>query len=138
MSSLFPTSTTGGLLPYWNLLISLLATLNFLSAHTNPSSTLLIFAGPRSASQITPLAARNYGAWTLTSALVRAFAAYNINDKAMYALCLGTYVIVCADFLAEWRVYGTMRAEKRMLVGLGFAGVSAVWMGVGWGGGWYF
>ena len=52
---------------------------NGVPAHTGVSAVLT----PRSCSSlaVTALQARTFAVWTLTSAVVRAYAAYNINNK---------------------------------------------------------
>ena len=47
------------------------------------------------------------GTWTLTSAMVRIYASYNINNPAVYQLCMITFMIAMLSFGMEVFVYKT-------------------------------
>lgn len=57
--------------------------------------------------QVTPLMARMMGTWTLTSAMVRVYAAYHIAESGVYDLCIGTFLIAFCSFVGEVLVYKT-------------------------------
>jgi hypothetical protein len=76
---------------------------------------------------VTPLHARTFAAWTLTSAVVRIYAAYNINDKRcvyllhrdlsqcstlvfrLYDMALLTYLIAFGHFTSEILIFRTAK-----------------------------
>ncbi len=60
-------------------------------------------------SQVTALSARTFGTWTLLTAIVRLFAAYNLNNPAFFALGFCTYLVALLHFFSEWLVFGTAK-----------------------------
>jgi hypothetical protein len=58
--------------------------------------------------QLTPLAGRLFGTYTVVAALVRLYAAYNITAQPMYDLAMWTYVVALGHFVSEFLVYKTM------------------------------
>ncbi len=59
--------------------------------------------------QVTPLAARLFGAWTLMTGLVRIYAAYDVSSPALYQLSLITHIVAASHFTSELLVFGTLR-----------------------------
>ncbi|KAI8819721.1 uncharacterized protein EV422DRAFT_104303 [Fimicolochytrium jonesii] len=57
--------------------------------------------------QATPLMARMMGLWTLTSGVVRVYAAYNISDPAIYAMTMWTFAFALFSFTTEVFVHKT-------------------------------
>ncbi|KAJ3038443.1 ergosterol biosynthesis protein [Rhizophlyctis rosea] len=51
--------------------------------------------------------ARMMGVWTLTSAIVRLYTAYNIHNPVAYYLCMWTYVLALFNFGTEVFVFQT-------------------------------
>jgi hypothetical protein len=82
------------------------------------------------ATQVTPLAARFYGAWTAVSAILRLIAAYRIQEKGLYLATLGGFVITCLNFVAEVTVYETT-SWGSVGLGLGLDVFTVVWMSGG-------
>ena len=56
---------------------------------------------------VTPLMSRMMGTWTLTSALIRVYTAYHIDNPVVYQLCLWSFVIAFTSFFLEVFVYKT-------------------------------
>jgi hypothetical protein len=56
---------------------------------------------------VTPLMSRMMGTWTLTSGLIRIYAAYHLQDPALYQLCMWTFVIALSSFSSEVFFYKT-------------------------------
>ncbi|GAC96165.1 hypothetical protein PHSY_003745 [Pseudozyma hubeiensis SY62] len=59
--------------------------------------------------KVTPLSARLFGVWNITSAIIRIYAAYNIHDKVAYELCMWSFVIALVHFVSETFVYKTTK-----------------------------
>lgn len=81
---------------------------------------------------VTPLQARTFGAWTLTSAIVRAYAAYNISNKpfvfpimgparwlnlsfSIYDMAMLTYLIAFGHFFSEFLIFRTAKFGAGLL-----------------------
>ncbi|SPO23298.1 related to ERG28 - involved in synthesis of ergosterol [Ustilago trichophora] len=65
--------------------------------------------------QITPLSARLFGIWNFTSAIIRAYTAYNIHDKVAYELCMWSFVIALAHFISETFIYKTAKISPGII-----------------------
>ncbi|CAH1758931.1 13361_t:CDS:2 [Entrophospora sp. SA101] len=86
-----------GYLSYWILLVSTFAIFNSLQNFLTLSLTKRIY--------ITKLSSHTFAAWTLTSAIVRLYAAYNINDEILYQITLWTFVIAFFHFFSELTLF---------------------------------
>ncbi|KAI1638652.1 hypothetical protein F4809DRAFT_599194 [Biscogniauxia mediterranea] len=82
----------------------------------------------RSGDQVTPLAARLFGTYTLVSAIVRLYASYHLRLGPLYDLALWTYVVALAHFASEVAVYRTARLGPPVLFPFFFASVGIAWM----------
>ncbi|BGP17152.1 ergosterol biosynthesis protein [Rhodosporidiobolus nylandii] len=82
-----------------------LAVFNSVQTFLTTSLTRRVYS--RSAGSVNPLQARTFGVWTLMSALVRIYAAYNISSKPMYDLALASYVLALGHFASEFLVFRT-------------------------------
>ena len=83
-------------------------------------------------SPVTPLSARTFGTWTAITAIVRLYAAYNINSKPMYELAFWTYVVAFTHFMSEWLVFGSTRWGKGLAGPAIVATTSLIWMYTQW------
>lgn len=54
---------------------------------------------------MTPLQARTFAIWTLTSAAIRLVAAYHLSEPAWYGLAFASYVFAGGHFLSEAFVF---------------------------------
>lgn len=72
-----------------------------------PSWTVSKRIYSKSQNQVTPLASRLMGTWTLTSSIIRIYASYHINESAAYDLALASFGIAFASFMSEVFVYKT-------------------------------
>lgn len=70
-----------GLLPKWLLIVGAVATLNGLQNIAKPSFSTKVYSSSTGQAQVTPLSARLFAIWNLTSAMIRIYAAYNIQDR---------------------------------------------------------
>jgi hypothetical protein len=57
--------------------------------------------------QVTPLMSRMMGTWTMTSAVIRIYASYNLHSKQAYDLAMATFVIAFFSFFSEVFVFRT-------------------------------
>jgi hypothetical protein len=78
--------------------------------------------------QVTPLAARLFGTWTLIASLVRIYAAYNLKYAHMYDLAIWTYVVALGHFSSEMFIYKSMTFGKPQAGPFFFAGLALIWM----------
>ena len=83
------------------------------SASFNPQdSTQKLVPAPAQAKnasdQVTPLAGRCFGTYTMVSAIVRLYAAYNLDVAPVYDMAIWTYVVALVHFGSEMLVYKTM------------------------------
>ncbi|KAI1326105.1 transmembrane domain-containing protein [Xylariaceae sp. FL0255] len=82
----------------------------------------------RTTDQITPLAARLFGTYTLISAIVRIYASYNLHLAPVYNIALWTYVVALFHFGSEWAVYRSAYLGPPILFPFFFASVGITWM----------
>jgi hypothetical protein len=89
-----------------------------------PSASLRQFSGPRHPPP-TPLLAHVYGVKNIYTSLIRAYAAYQINNQALYDLATFTYVGVLFLFITEMVVWRTVRLREAVFpfvnAGMGLA-----------------
>ncbi|EST07740.1 Erg28 [Kalmanozyma brasiliensis GHG001] len=102
-----------GLLPRWLLVVAAMASLNGATNFFNSRASAKVYSA--AGGQITPLSARLFGVWNITSAIIRAYAAYNINDKVAYELCMWSFVIALVHFVSETFVYKTAKMGPGMI-----------------------
>ena len=106
---------------------------NTTQCYRSKANALLTYAGPNAAAQVTDFGSRMFGTWTALSCIVRLYADYNIEDRAVYVLAFSTYAIAMAHFMMEWLAFGTMT------FGVGLVRVAVVpiisisWMMMQWG-----
>jgi hypothetical protein len=81
---------------------------------------------PKSA--VNKFSARMFGTWTLLSSITRLYAAYNIDNSALYQLCFGTFMIAWAHFVSEWLYFGTARLGTGLMFPLCISTGSMIWM----------
>ncbi|CAN6665383.1 ergosterol biosynthetic protein 28 [Trichomonascus vanleenenianus] len=118
---------TGGLLPSWMLLVSVVSVFNSAQCYFGGLAlTRRVYeAQPQ---QVTGLSARTFGTWTVVAAIVRFYAAYNINIQPIYDMALSTYVLAGFHFVSEWLVFGTAKLGKGLYGPLFVASVTTAWM----------
>jgi Erg28 like protein len=90
-----------------------------------------MYSTPHGTSQKSPLAARLFGIVDFYSAVIRFYAAYNMENKPLYALATLTYVVMLTHFVGEWVVFGTARGRE---VGpaVGSTALGVLLMMLGW------
>jgi hypothetical protein len=111
-----------GILPRWLLLVAGLAMYNSAQSF----STKLNLVGSRIYTltegkligtvnlcvKVSGLASRLMGTWTFTSAIIRAYTAYNIHNRVMYDVCIWSYVIAWTSFAAEVFLFKTAKVSS--------------------------
>ncbi|KAH8920562.1 Erg28-like protein, partial [Atractiella rhizophila] len=115
-----------GLLPYWFLLTSSLGVFN--SAQNYYTSNLSRRLYGHSPESVTGLSNRLGAAWTFTSALIRFYAAYHSDNKAVYDLAIGTYLIAFFHFSTEFYVYRTLKMFPGGIYPIVVASLGLAWM----------
>ncbi|TFK27208.1 Erg28-like protein [Coprinopsis marcescibilis] len=124
IASLLPQ--TDGYLAYWQLIVASAALFNSIQNFVTLKLTRRIY--DKSSQPITPLQARTFAVWTLTSAVVRFYAAYNITDKVVYDMALFTYLIAFGHFSSELLIFRTAGINPGLLSPVVVSTSSLVWM----------
>ena len=108
---------------------------NSIQAYSTLLYTQQVYCGtsssnPPSKSPANALSSRTFGTWSLLSAVVRLYAAYNIDDPVVYQLAFWTYAIACAHFFAEWQIYRTTAWGRGLAGPILVSTSSLIWMWV--------
>ena len=53
------------------------------------------------------LSSRIFGTWTILSAIIRIYTAYNISNPQLYQLAIWAYAIAWVHFMSEWLLFKT-------------------------------
>ncbi|KAM0752599.1 Erg28-like protein [Meredithblackwellia eburnea MCA 4105] len=115
-----------GKLPYWMLFVSSLAVFNSIQNFVTTSLTRRVYN--KSPASVSGLQARTFAVWTLASAFIRLYAAYNITIKPLYDLALISYVLALGHFVAEAVIFRTAGLGPGLLSPLVVASTSLIWM----------
>jgi hypothetical protein len=123
----------------YSLQVSAVSVLNSIQAYASLYATQRIYSvrqnakGKTGPSQITPVAARLFGTWTLVSSMVRLYAAYHISNPQIYQMAFSTYAIAFFHFYSEWLLFGTAKwgfpLAGPALISVG----TMTWMWLQWG-----
>ncbi|KAI5811603.1 Erg28 like protein-domain-containing protein [Peziza echinospora] len=116
-----------GLLPKWLLLVSTIALGNSIQSYMTTTFTKRVYAVD-SDKNVTPLSSRTFGTWTILSAIIRGYAAYNMHNAQLYNICILSYVLAFAHFASEWLVFGTARFGEGLVGPLVVSTASFAWM----------
>ncbi|KAH8680839.1 hypothetical protein BX600DRAFT_504590 [Xylariales sp. PMI_506] len=105
------------------------------SADYDPEDSVLrlVPAGPnadksKTVDQITPLAGRLFGTYTLISSIVRIYASFHLDKEPVYMMALWTYVVALGHFLSEGVIYKSLYWTYVQMLPLFFASVGTIWM----------
>lgn len=148
LSTLLPP-TSEGYLPIWLWVVASTALVNGIvnlltpddegaaakkSARPTANPSHKVYSSPKGQTSSTALTARLFGTWNVLSALVRFAAAYEPNNKSVYALCAATFALALMHFGTEAVNWGNIDVRK---VGSAspfvVASVSLTWMVAQWG-----
>ncbi|KAF8899947.1 Erg28 like protein-domain-containing protein [Gymnopilus junonius] len=128
MSFLAPyLPTSAGWLGHWQLIVAAAAVFNFVQNFMTLKLTRRIYNNVPPTS-ITALQARTFAVWTLTSALIRGYAAYNINNKIVYDMAFMTYLIAFGHFSSELLIFRTCKLNAGVLSPVIVSTSSLFWM----------
>ena len=111
--------------------VSLTSLGNTIQAYMTTKNTREVYV--QSGSETTALSSRLFGTWTIVSAVIRLYAAYNISNPQLYQLAIWAYAIAWFHFMSEWMLF------KTAVWGRGLAGPvlistgSLIWMFSQWG-----
>ncbi|KAI0710011.1 Erg28-like protein [Earliella scabrosa] len=113
-----------GWLPTWQLIVAVTAAMNTVSNMTSLAFSRRLYND----TYVNPLQARTFGIWTLTSAAVRFYAAYNIHSKQVYDLAMFTYLFALLHFGSEILVYRSVKLQTPIFSPIVVASSSLIWM----------
>ncbi|OBZ72126.1 Ergosterol biosynthetic protein 28 [Grifola frondosa] len=115
-----------GLLPKWQLVVAVMAVFNSVQNFATLKLTRRIYnVVPAS---VTALQARTFAIWTLMSAVVRFYAAYNIHSKQIYDMALFSYLFAFAHFGSELLIFRTAKLNIAVMSPVVVASTSLIWM----------
>ncbi|KAI0254960.1 Erg28-like protein [Lactifluus subvellereus] len=117
-----------GYLPIWQVVVAGAALFNTVQTFLTLHLTKRLYNNVPETQPVTPLQARTFGIWTLTASVVRLYAAYNIQNKAIYDMALLTYLFAFAHFSSEILIFRTARIGIPILSPVIVATTSLVWM----------
>lgn len=153
-------SAEDGILPYYLLVVSVAAignaVQNLITLHytrriynglfvANPSArpdsvtklepvvSATLKDKPTATDQVTPLAARLFGVYTILAGVIRVYGAYRVNDPALYQMCLFTHLLAAAHFVSETLVFKTVRPGWEHAFPFAAAFSGSIWMGLQYG-----
>jgi len=110
------------------MLVATAALLNTVENFRTLSLAKRLYNNVPAAQPVTSLQARTFGIWTLTASAVRLYAAYNIQNKAIYDITLLTYIFAFAHFSSEILIFRTARISIPVLPPVIVSTVSMIWM----------
>ncbi|KAH7102840.1 Erg28-like protein [Auriculariales sp. MPI-PUGE-AT-0066] len=112
-------------LPKWQLITASLALFNVAQNFTTTTLTKRVYSNT---TQVTDLSARTFGVWTLLSAVLRFYCAYNVRNAVLYDVTIWSYVIAFAHFGSEIFVFKTAKLVGPALSPVIVASTSLIWM----------
>ncbi|KJZ77837.1 hypothetical protein HIM_03014 [Hirsutella minnesotensis 3608] len=104
------------------------------SATFNPEDSVdKLVAAPnqndaKAVDQMTPLAGRLFGTWTLITSIVRCYAAYHLHLGPVYNIAIWTYVVALGHFASELFVYRSMNFGLPQVFPFTLATCALIWM----------
>ncbi|CCG83161.1 Ergosterol biosynthetic protein [Taphrina deformans PYCC 5710] len=105
-TSLLALNTGDGYLPVWMAFISGIAAFNAVQNYLTTNLTKRVYS---QTNQVNELSSRTFGIWTMTSALIRMYAAVDLHDPKMYDLALLSYYVAAFHFSTEVALYKTAK-----------------------------
>lgn len=78
--------------------------------------------------QLTPLASRLFGTWTVITAIVRCYAAYHLHIGPVYNIAIWTYVVALGHFASELFWFKSMNFGLPHVFPFTLATCGIIWM----------
>ncbi|EGC41511.1 ergosterol biosynthetic protein [Histoplasma capsulatum var. duboisii H88] len=113
-----------GFLPKWLLFLAAVSSINTCQALVSPSYTALLYNN----SPTNGLQSRTFGTWTFISSVVRAYAAFHIDEPHMYDLAMWTFGTAFVHFASELLIFGSAKLRGRFVSPMCVASGTLVWM----------
>ncbi|KAL1923439.1 uncharacterized protein VTP21DRAFT_8419 [Calcarisporiella thermophila] len=101
-----------GWLPRAILFVSALAFTNTVGNFVNTRLSRECYDVEARSGKITPLVSRLFGTWTVMSAVVRVYCAYNIRNKPIYDVTIWSYAIALFHFTSEMFVFRSAQLNR--------------------------
>ncbi|OAA38840.1 transmembrane domain-containing protein [Metarhizium rileyi] len=147
-----------GVLPYYMLALSIISIGNCLQTYSTLHFTRRVYNGrfirntrlppetatfnpedsvdklvpaqddPKATDQVTPLAGRLFGTWTLITSIVRCYAAYNLHIGPVYNISYWTYIVAFGHFASEKFMFQSMTFGPPQVFPFMFATCALIWM----------
>ncbi|GCB18702.1 ergosterol biosynthetic protein 28 [Aspergillus awamori] len=116
--------------PFFSIQVSVVSAANSIQAYRSESYAADLYNGkaPDGRPPTNPLSSRTFGTWTFLSSVVRMYAAYNLNNPAVYDLALWTFGIALVHFVGEWLGFGSAQLKGRFVSPLIVASSTLAWM----------
>ncbi|RIA98472.1 Erg28-like protein [Glomus cerebriforme] len=118
--------SAGGYLAYWMLFVSILAIFNTIQNFVTLSLTKRVYSARPD--QVTALTSRTFAIWTLLSAIIRIYAAYNITEVNIYQIAIWTYIIAWSHFISEFLIFKSTKISAGWLSPVIVSTLSLTWM----------
>ena len=83
---------------------------------------------PKATDQLTPLAGRLFGTWTLITSIVRCYAAYHLKIGPVYNIAYWTYIVALGHFVSETFVFKSMKFSAPHIFPFTLATSALIWM----------
>ncbi|KAJ8072701.1 ergosterol biosynthesis protein [Marasmius tenuissimus] len=103
---------TEGYLPKWQLFVAATALFNTLQNFASLKLTKRLYGG---SPLVNPLQARTFAIWTLTTAIIRGYAAYNLHIKPIYDIAFLTYFLAFFHFVSETMIFRSVKFSGPMI-----------------------
>ncbi|KAH7324642.1 hypothetical protein B0I35DRAFT_475872 [Stachybotrys elegans] len=147
-----------GILPYYMLIISITSIGNSIQAYSTLHFSRRVYNGrfirnpklppasatfnpedatdkiipahndPKATDQLTPLAGRLFGTWTLITCVVRCYAAYNLHIGPVYDLAIWTYIVALGHYASELFIFKSMTFGVPQMFPFVLASCALIWM----------
>ncbi|KAI3618118.1 transmembrane domain-containing protein [Moniliophthora roreri] len=114
-----------GWLPSWQLFIAATSLFNTVQNFAGIKLTRHLYGG---SALVNPLQARTFAIWTLTTSIVRGYAAYNLHLKPIYDIALLTYLLAFAHFTSEVLIFRSVKFTPPLMAPMLVATSSLAWM----------
>lgn len=84
----------------------------------------------QSSNEMPPVGMRLFGMWTVLSAIVRVYAAYNMSNPVLYDITIWTFVLVTFHYYSELVWFGTIPWDinRHQIIPLTQAPSALLWM----------